>query len=111
MFIVESTTKKETRGVSIWILFVIFFSTSLTMHAYTKPSPDIPRGFRIFGFPRPKPAAIRPPGRQRIKGYNFRGIPIDEFDDGTYQLHLDTGAREFSSREALDAFLRSLQSG
>jgi len=55
MFIVESNTAKAAKKMSI-LMAILFALTTLigplfTMHIYVKPRP-VPRGFRIFGFPR-----------------------------------------------------------
>jgi hypothetical protein len=56
MFIIESNTAKAAKKMSILmgIAFAVTasFGVLLTMHIYVKPSPPIPRGFRVFGFPR-----------------------------------------------------------
>lgn len=67
MFIIQSRNSKAANKVTILsILLLIFFANLtlvrdrafwgaiLTMRIFARPSPPAPRGFRVFGFPRPK---------------------------------------------------------
>lgn len=51
----KARAAKKT-GILMGILFLLSgsFGPLLTLHVYVKPSPPVPRGFRIFGFPRPR---------------------------------------------------------
>jgi hypothetical protein len=44
-------------------------------------------------------------GPRRVAGYNFKGLPIDEFEDGTYTLHDRDGPRDFTDKQSLNAHL------
>jgi hypothetical protein len=52
----------------------------------------------------PAPAPAR--GPKRVAGYNYHGAPIDEFEDGTYVLHLGRGPQRFATKDDLNDFLR-----
>jgi hypothetical protein len=60
MFVVESSSAKAARKMSVLMAVVLLATTSLgvllTMHFYVKPRAPVPPGFRFFGFPRPKKA-------------------------------------------------------
>jgi len=47
----------------------------------------------------------RPASPRRLKGYNFNGLPIDEFEDGTYTLHDRDGPRHFADKRSLNEHL------
>jgi hypothetical protein len=57
LFVVETSQGKAARKWS-WLMAVLLVLLSpyvfFTMRFYIKPSPPIPPGFRIFGFPRPR---------------------------------------------------------
>jgi hypothetical protein len=60
MFVVETSRTKGAIKAAVLMAVIIALLTAsvfpyvlFTMHFYVKPSPPIPRGFRIFGFPRP----------------------------------------------------------
>ena len=56
MFIVETSRSKTLANVAAILigLLVGFPYLLFTVHLYGKPSPPIPPGLRIFGFPRPR---------------------------------------------------------
>jgi hypothetical protein len=66
MFIIESHNSKAANKVTILSILILLFLGGLTlipdgafwgalftMRIYLRPSPLVPRGFRVFGFPRP----------------------------------------------------------
>lgn len=55
MFLIESNReafRKSSKIMGVLLALTGSFGLLLTMHAYVKPSADIPRGLRILGFPR-----------------------------------------------------------
>jgi hypothetical protein len=58
MFLIETSGSKAARRTA-WLMAVLLLLLLgqpyllFTLHFYRKPSPPIPRGFRIFGFPKP----------------------------------------------------------
>lgn len=59
MFIVE--TSRPSKKHWLWLAaFILVGGVGLTMHWTVKPSPKVPPGLRIFGFPRPKPERLAP---------------------------------------------------
>jgi hypothetical protein len=53
MLLVSSNSRYAARKMSWLMFFVLLGGLAFTMRFYVKPKPE-PRGFRVFGFPRPK---------------------------------------------------------
>jgi hypothetical protein len=60
MFVVESSSARAARKMSVLMVIILLAITSLgvllTMHFYTKPRGSVAPGLRFFGLPRPNKA-------------------------------------------------------